>query len=158
MHKWGNSFCAGATLESIHLMEFGRMTVMKNLLAALLLASIGMHANANVDADWRLVGEDDFFKVYADLNSLVKNGTLIKMWTIVNHKRKDGRPDITITSQQEINCANKQSRVYQLVLHTQLKSEGEPRYRNDEPEPPSAWEQILPNSPDEVLYKFICRN
>lgn len=37
------------------------MTVMKNLLAALLLASIGVHANANLNADWRLVGEDDFF-------------------------------------------------------------------------------------------------
>lgn len=79
------------------------------------------------------------------------------MWTIVNHKR-EGRPDVTITSHQEINCANKQSRVYQLMLHTQLKSEGEPRYRNSEPEPPSAWEQILPNGPDEMLYKFICRN
>lgn len=133
------------------------MTVMKKLLAALLLASMGMYANANVDADWRLVGENDFFKVYADLNSLVKNGSLIKMWTIVNHKRT-GRPDITITSHQEIDCKIKQSRIYQLMLHTPLKSEGEPRYRNDEPEPPSAWEQILPNGPDEVLYKFICRN
>ena len=127
-----------------------RMTMKKLAMVLMLLSSPAW-------AGWKAVGEEETGTSYADPATIVKTGSVVKMWSLLDYKAFQRMVEVGYFSQKslvEYDCKEKQARGLAVKLHAEPMGEGKVIYEDDSPH---EWEALVPDTMGEVLWKFACK-
>lgn len=126
---------------------------MRKVILMLLLAIVSSSAMA----DWVAVDHNKYATGYANPATIIKDGNIVKMWTLVDCKRMTlfigGSPFMSIKSQEEFDCKEKKLRTIVYALHSVNMGEGEAIFSDSNP---GKWEPVLPDSKMEKFLKIAC--
>jgi hypothetical protein len=109
-------------------------------------------------ADWTLIRDDrkPGEKTYIDKNSLVRTGTLARMWMLVNYERPKGIADRKRLSEKtlvEYDCKRRESRKIEFSWYSGQDGEGELVYKDPDL---GTFLPAIPNSVAETAWKMAC--
>lgn len=124
----------------------------KAIFMMLLMATMSNSAMA----EWTNVGSTSNFTAYANLSSIRKAGSRVKMWSMDDYKtiRTDGY--VSFISRKQLNeydCKEEQARILGLSYHSENMGEGSVPYKNSDR---GNWSPVTPDSVSEVLWKIAC--
>ena len=127
--------------------------------AALCLVLAGTSSTAFAEADWRLVGGNlDDSLVYLDRSRLVKQGDLVRAWTVQNYKRTQTLPNGTdwqsMLSQDEYDCKSWTTRGLSVFLYSEHYGKGTVAGMAQDAEPTA--KQWPPDSAADRTLVVIC--
>lgn len=128
---------------------------MKNLLLALTLVLI----STDTMAEWTKMFESDNkggYTAYADLTSIRKAGSRVKMWTLFDYEIEQKASGVTFLSKtirREYDCKEEHIRILASKLFS-WNMEGGKRMRTYNQ--PQKWEEILPEKKDETGWNIAC--
>jgi Surface-adhesin protein E len=126
---------------------------MRKMILILLLAVVGNNAMA----EWVVVNRSKYATGYADPATIVKDGNIAKMWSLVDCKTITsfigGSPFMSIKSQEEFDCKEKKLRTLVYTLHSGRMGEGEVVFSNSNP---SKWASALPENGMGDFLKIAC--
>jgi len=111
---------------------------------------------ASASAAWKSVAEDNDGVTYVDPAAVVKNGTVARMWSVLDYKNFQRMVEVGYFSQKaelEFDCAKRQFRGLRVALHAEHMGEGKAIYTD---ESPHEWEEISPGGLSETLWKIAC--
>lgn len=127
-----------------------------NAFAALLLAGASAGALAEV---WIETSRNDDYIAYGDPSSIRREGDLVKMWSMFDYKKPQaGLPGKTFLStkrQFEYDCKDARLRALAVSSHAAQQGKGDAlasvsvKYN---------WSAVVPDSADDYLLKFACKN
>jgi hypothetical protein len=107
--------------------------------------------------EWVAVNHNKYATGYANPATIVKDGNIAKMWTLVDCKTmtffSGGSPFMSIKSQEEFDCKEKKLRTLVYTLHAVKMGEGEAIFSDSNPR---KWEPVLPGSAMEDFLKIAC--
>ena len=107
--------------------------------------------------EWVAVNHNKYATGYANPATIVKDGNIVKMWTLVDCKKMTlfigGSPFMSIKSQEEFDCKEKKLRTLVYTLHSVKMGEGEVIFSDSNPR---KWEPVLPDSEMEDFLKIAC--
>jgi hypothetical protein len=124
---------------------------MKKLAFLLLLLS------TPVWAGWKSVGEDSASALYADPDTIVRNGDTAQMWSILDYKTFQRMVEVGYFSQKaliEYDCAERRSRGLNLSLRSGHMGEGDVIYSDDSPRD---WEAVAAGTIVDKLWTVACK-
>jgi hypothetical protein len=109
-------------------------------------------------ADWTLIRDDGKpgEKTYIDKNSLVRTGTLARIWMLVNYERPKGVADRKHLSEKalvEYDCKRRESRKIEFSWYSRHDGEGERVYKDPDL---GTFLPAIPNSVAETAWKMAC--
>ena len=126
---------------------------MRKVIVMLLLVVSGKA----IAGEWVAVNHNKYATGYANPATIVKDGNIAKMWTLVDCKTmtffSGGSPFMSIKSQEEFDCKEKKLRTLVYTLHAVKMGEGEVIFRDSNPR---KWEPVLPDSAMEDFLKIAC--
>jgi hypothetical protein len=126
---------------------------MRNIILILLLATVSLGAAAQ----WREVGSGANSTSYVDPDTIRRSGDRTAMAVLIDFQKPpfDGNnlPYLSLTMQNEYDCAHTQFRVLAIVSHAANMGHGEQLYRTDEP---SDWEPVASGTVQKDLWKAAC--
>jgi hypothetical protein len=126
---------------------------MRKVIVMLLLVVSGKA----IAEEWVAVNHNKYATGYANPATIVKDGNIAKMWTLVDCKTttffSGGSPFMSIKSQEEFDCKERKLRTLVYTLHAVKMGEGEVIFRDSNPR---KWEPILPGSAMEDFLKIAC--
>ena len=108
-------------------------------------------------AAWKSVGEDDTATSYADPATIVRKGSTATMWSLLDYKAFQRMVEVGYFSQKthvEYDCGAKQLRGLSLSLHAQRMGEGKVIYEDTSAH---EWEELVPDTTNEMLWKVACK-
>lgn len=114
-------------------------------------------AESGAAVEWVKVGGNESQTVYADLSSIHKIGTGVKMWSMLDLQVADtttGKPYLSMKMQNEFDCELEQYRFISSSNHSGNMGEGELVYRNASA---AEWNIIPPASTAKTLWKTACK-
>jgi hypothetical protein len=131
----------------------------------LLLALLALPASAH--AEWIEIDTGDSIRevyVYVDSAAIRRNGEVFNFWTMWDFTSAQsdmpGAPYRSAKSQQEINCAARQSRTLTLSFHSEQMALGDVvftyTFDGSAKEFDRAWKPIAPNTFFSEIFKAIC--
>lgn len=123
---------------------------MKKLAIALLLIA------APAWAGWKTVGESPGAKSYADPATIQRKDDVAAMWSILDYENFQRMVEVGYFSQKslvEYDCKARQSRGMLVSLHEGHMGEGKVIYAD---ESPRDWEEVVPETLGEELWKAAC--
>ncbi len=111
-------------------------------------------------AGWVEIGssDDDSRIVYADPNTIRKNGSMVKMWSLYDHvntkvEQSSGKTYFSTRKQTEYDCQDERTRILTFSLHSgKMGGGGAIAVDNT----PFQWSSVPPGSVNEILWKFAC--
>ena len=117
-------------------------------IAALTLASFGLHAQTNLDANWALVETTDTVDFYIDTTSIKRSGDIVTAWSANTIKDKK----MSAKSLKEYNCKTKQERRLTGTIYKKQNFTGEtfPMEKKD-------WDYVVRESIGETVLDFVCK-
>jgi hypothetical protein len=125
----------------------------KVALLMLLLVIIG---NA-IAEEWVAVNHNEYATGYARPATIVKDGNIVKMWSLVDCKAVSyfigGSPFISIKSHEEFDCKEKKLRTLAYSLYAGKMGGGEVVFSDSNP---GKWEPVLPDSQMEGFLNIAC--
>ena len=124
---------------------------MKKLVFVLLLLS------TPVWAGWKSVRQNGAGTVYADPDTIVRNGNTARMWSLLDYKDFQRMVEVGYFSQKteaEYDCAERRSRGLNLSLRSGHMGEGEVIYSDDSPHD---WEPVAAGTVAEDLWAVACK-
>ena len=124
---------------------------MKKFVFVLLLLS------TPVWAAWTSVTENDAGTLYADPDTIVRNGNTARMWSLLDYKDFQRMVEVGYFSQKmqaEYDCAERRSRGLNLSLRSGHMGEGAVIYSDDSPRD---WEPVAAGTVTENLWKVACK-
>ncbi len=124
---------------------------MKRLVAVLLFVI------PPVWAGWTSVGENDVGTVYADRDTIVRNGNTARMWSLLDYRAFQRMVEAGYFSQKtqtEYDCAERRFRGLSLSLHAEHMGEGKVIYTD---ESPREWEPLAADAITENLRTVACK-
>ena len=105
------------------------------------------------------VNHNKYATGYANPATIVKNGNIAKMWSLVDCKMIShfigGFPFKSIKSQEEFDCKDKKLRTLVYSLHPGNMGAGKVIFNDSNP---SKWEPVLPDSEMDDFLKIACDN
>jgi hypothetical protein len=126
---------------------------MRNIILILLLAVV----SSNAMAEWVAVNHNKYATGYADPATIVKDGNIAKMWSMVVQKRITyfigGYAFKSIKSQEEFDCKVKKMRTLVYSLHPGKMGEGKAIFSDSNP---GKWEPVQPDSVMGDFLKIAC--
>lgn len=129
---------------------------MKKLLSSMLLIIV----STNAMAEWTLIGGSDSSDLYADFNSVQKNGNKVKMWILYDYKQpvKDttGVESLSLVTLDEFDCVNVTSRALSISRYTGNMQKGTMISKSDYGVGESTHEIIVPNTIGKTTWIFAC--
>jgi hypothetical protein len=108
-------------------------------------------------AGWTSVGEDHAATAYADKATIVRKGETATMWSLLDFQNFRRMVEVGYFSQKthvEYDCAAPRLRGLSLSLHSEKMGEGKVIYEDTSAH---EWEQVAPNSLNELLWKAACK-
>jgi hypothetical protein len=125
----------------------------RKILLLLLLAVVSSSAMAG----WVAVNHNKYATGYANPATIVKDGNIVKMWTLVDCKTmtlfNGGSPFMSIKIQEEFDCKEKKLRTLVYTLHSVKMGEGDVIFSDSNP---SKWEPVIPDGEMEDFLKIAC--
>ena len=126
---------------------------MHKLILIMLLAV----ASGNAIAEWVKLDDTDYFTLYADNSTIVKNGNLVIMRHL--HDEKNTRKTVTSESYKstkelvKYDCMGSLMRTLAFSLHAEQMGGGKVIYQDNFP---SNWIPVQSKTIDETLLKYAC--
>jgi len=111
---------------------------------------------ANAWAHWTRIASHDEADVYADRTGIVKQGALVKMWSLFNYRTPQHRGQIAFLShmtQEQYDCDKQRARTLYFSMYSDSMGEGQRVYSRSEP---SDWDPLPSGSIIEKLWKIAC--
>jgi hypothetical protein len=124
---------------------------MKTLLMMLLLLS------SPAWAAWESVGEDRATTSFANPATIVRNGDIVRMTSLVDYKSFQRMVEVGYFSQKtlaEYDCAGRRFRGLSVALHAEKMGDGKVIYAD---ETSHEWESVVAGSTAEAFWKVACR-
>lgn len=124
---------------------------MKKLAVVLLLVS------SPAWAGWKSIGEDDTGTSYADSATIVRQGNIARMWSLLDYKAFQRMVEVGYFSQKteiEYDCREGRFRGLSLSLHAEKMGAGKVIYEDTSAH---EWEPVPPGTVTEVLWKVACK-
>lgn len=125
------------------------------MLACLIFLSGAAHLHAQ--AGWTAVAENDDIRVYANRATLLRQGDLVKMWSLFDYERaQDGKKGRYLSSQglDEYDCAGRRSRLLIVSEHSGAMGRGKV-LATDRTE--NEWEAVPETGLMSRLWALACR-
>ena len=120
----------------------------------MLLLAVGGKAIAG---EWAAVNHNKYATGYANPATIVRDGDIAKMWTLVDCKEIThffgGYPFMSIKSHEEFNCKEKKLRTLSYSLYPGKMGEGKDIFSDSNP---SKWAPVLPGSQLADFLKIAC--
>jgi hypothetical protein len=129
-----------------------KLSTVFSLLALLLLSVESAHA------EWVIVSGNDEkgFIIYANPDSIVRNGELIRMWELwdyaLEHTYFD-HPYLSIKRQAEYDCRGKRARKLSVITYTGNMGNGTVGFDSNKEDP---WSPVAPGTINEELWEYAC--
>jgi Surface-adhesin protein E len=108
-------------------------------------------------ADWKSVGENDAGTFYADPDTIVRDGSTARMWSVLDYKDFQRMVEVGYFSQKtqtEFDCAERRFRGLNLSFRAGHMGEGEVIYSDDSPHD---WEPVAAGTVTEHLWTVACK-
>ena len=125
---------------------------MKKLILVLLLLST--HALA----DWTRVDRNDDLDAYVDPATIHKQANIVNMWALLDYKTAHQWSDYllywSMKTQKEFDCDAGQVHTLNSLFHFEHMGNGKSVYTVPGG---TSWRPVPPDSIDEVLLKFACK-
>jgi hypothetical protein len=126
-----------------------------------LMIALGLTCGSAM-AEWTEVGisADEQTIIYADKGSIVRKGSIAKMWSIFDFKSArasasvKGKFILSNKGQSAYDCSEEKVRVLATSTHTKGLGKGDIVYSNYSIE--DDWEAIAPDSIDKLLFNIAC--
>jgi len=123
-----------------------------SLLALLLLSVDSAHA------DWVIVSGNDEkrFIIYANPDSLRRNGELVNMWELWDYALEQthfGHPYLSLKREAEYDCKGKRARKLSVTTFTGNMGNGTVGFHSNKEE---AWSPVAPKTINEELWEYAC--
>jgi hypothetical protein len=106
-------------------------------------------------ADWVKIGGSDTFVTYIDRSSIVKNGSLRKIWVILDFKEKQEDRFLSERSSEEFDCRQRLYRTRDIRSFSGQMGQGQTVTHT--PLGDSDWGEIPPDSIVETAFKVACK-
>jgi hypothetical protein len=94
---------------------------------AFLMTFLAVTSSSSI-AGWVLIGEQGAYASYVDSGTAEKNGTVVRMWNLVDAKvvqtTKTGGRYMSAKAQSEYDCAGRKTRLISFSLHAANMGEG----------------------------------
>lgn len=124
----------------------------------LMLAALLAVASSSAAAAWTIVGVGTTNTAYADSSTIRRDGDMVKMWYLVDHKATTevgtGKPYMSMRVQSEYDCKEERARALFASFFSGNMAEGEVVLTR---QGPGAWEPVPPGSTRTgLLWKFAC--
>lgn len=103
------------------------------------------------------VAENDQIRVFASRATLVRQGSLVKMWSLLDYDTpQKGEQGMfrSAQTQDEYDCAARRSRLLLVTRHEGRMGEGKVLHTD---RTVGAWEDIPADGLLPILFKFACR-
>ncbi len=110
-------------------------------------------------AEWVAIDVGGSSILYADPNTIRKNGSMVKMWHLSDYvnaqvHHSSGKTYFSEKMQAEYDCQDERTRF--LVASWHFGKMGGGDVTNSHGGPPSQWSPVSPESMGESLWKFAC--
>lgn len=123
----------------------------KSLLMLLLLST-------SAAAEWTFVGDGEALKIYVDRSSVVENGSVVRMWALVDYATVQQWSDYlsyrSLKTHRAFDCSGARQHTQSSLLHREQMGSGESVYAVPVG---SSWQPVTAGSIDEVLWNFACK-
>jgi hypothetical protein len=134
---------------------------MRNAILVMLLAVVSCDQVAGPPRwpRWVAVGESVDSWVYADVNYIRKNGNMVKIWDLQDHKRvlmSGGFLVLSLREQLEFDCKEERVRTLFISVFGQPMAEGK-ELKTEGNGTGGAWSPVSPIPIQRSLLKFACR-
>lgn len=124
--------------------------------AAFWILLVVVSSNAQAE-EWVAVNRNEYATGYAYPATLIKQGNLARMWSLVDCKTISnfigGPPFMSIKSHEEFDCQTKKLRTLAYSLHSEKMGGGEVVLSDTTP---GQWEPVLPGSQIELFWNLAC--
>jgi surface-adhesin protein E len=132
--------------------RFAKLSTVFSLLAVLLLSVESAHA------EWVIVSGNDEnrFVIYADPDSIRKNGELVGMWDLWDYALEQtyfDHPYLSLKRQAEYDCKGKRARKLSVTTYTGNMGNGTVGFHSNTEE---AWSPVAPGTINEELWEYAC--
>ena len=108
-------------------------------------------------AGWQTVADGSAGMTYADTDSIVSNGNMATMSSVLDYKTFQRMVEVGYFSQRtrtEYDCAERRFRALHVSLHADPMGEGKEIYADDSPR---QWEAVTAGSVAEQLWTIACK-
>jgi hypothetical protein len=125
---------------------------MRNIILLLMLAAV----SSNAMAEWIRVDGDATSTLYYDTSRIIKNDSMVKMWSLINYKTPQALVHGAYMSemmQDEFNCKDELVRNLYHSYHSDAMGKGDKLLPTFFPE---KWSPVEPNSLNESILKLAC--
>jgi Surface-adhesin protein E len=115
--------------------------------------------STNTMAEWTKVFENDDkdgYTIYADLTSIRKAGDRVKMWTMIDYKTEQkvsGVVFLSKTIRRDYDCMGEHTRILAFKLFSWNMEQGKRMRSYNQPQ---KWEELQPESKDEIGWNIAC--
>ena len=107
-------------------------------------------------AEWELAGFSASANAFVDVDTITKNGDLIKVWIMYSDTEVDSTKNFrSLRSLQEIKCKNREYRILYESRHSGEIGGGQTVFAKNINE--QNWTPIAPDSVAESIRKFACK-
>jgi hypothetical protein len=119
-----------------------------------LLIALSLLASLPVWAEWTyIVTNQRGDKFYLDMKTIRKDGSLRKVWELVEFSKKTGFGGRSIRSRGEYDCKNERYRQLSMAAFAENMADGDViTTDNDTKE----WQDIAPETAQNILQLFLC--
>jgi hypothetical protein len=107
-------------------------------------------------AEWVKVHGSEIQTTYANAATIDATSDRIKMWLVTDYMKPhkyDGKPFLSVMSQNEYDCGDAQVRMLSYSLHAGNMGKGEVVYSDPSK---AVWKSAATGSADEISWKIVC--
>jgi len=125
---------------------------MRKAIFMMLLAGV----SSGAAAEWVLAGRSEIATTYFDPATIIRTGTLVKMWNLFDLKAArllDTRLYMSMKRQVEYDCKEARTRLLSFSGYSENMAGGEVVYSDFESHD---WEPVSPGSGNAVLWTIAC--
>jgi hypothetical protein len=108
-------------------------------------------------AEWVDFVEGKNIYVLIDPATIRRDDNMRKVWLLHNYKQRNKDGNLSDRVRNEYDCDQERYRFLTLSMHTETMAGGVTTYNNTYSDPSSSlWKDIVPNSMDYDILKFVC--
>jgi hypothetical protein len=122
----------------------------KYLIALLMLIS------CSAWAEWLLLSETTWSKVYVDLDTIKKDGNISSVWAVNDFYSRNKDGELSSRNRVHIDCKNERYRATSFSSHSENMAGGRVLYSDPISNP--QWTDIAPNTVVRSFANILCAN
>jgi hypothetical protein len=105
-------------------------------------------------AEWEKVSENDYGNFYIDPATMLKNGSIVRVWWIQNLIKRNQGGELSVRMRVEYDCKQERFRYLSFSTHSEAMASGKMLMNSEEGNFP--WRDTPRGSPSETRLKIVC--